>query len=110
MVHHYLEEHQTLDENHPPPVKFNASIEPPYQAGPSEAERPASPVSPVKEARVPVSEVLPSCCPGTTPPPIPFVYHGDPLVEALPTVLVGVGIAWMIGVLTGAWIFSPPVE
>ena len=107
MVHHYLEDHETPDETHPPPVKFNARIEPPYSA-PPETARPASPVTPVKEAPIPVSEALPSCCPTT--PPIPLILHRDPLVEALPTVLVGVGVAWMIGVATGAWIFSSPVE
>jgi hypothetical protein len=81
-------------------VKFNARIEPPYEPQ-SVTELP------------PVPEGPPPCC--TPPPvkteiPIPFIYHGDPLVEALPTILVGIGFAWCIGVATGAWIFSSPIE
>jgi len=81
-------------------VKFNARIEPPCD--------------PKSVMDLPAHTEDPLCC---DPPPlqkeiptIPFVYHGDPLVEALPTILVGIGFAWVIGVATGAWIFSSPIE
>jgi hypothetical protein len=85
-------------------VKFNARIEPPYEPA-SVMDLPTPPEDP------------PVCCAPPPPlkkevpiPTIPFIYHGDPLVEALPTILVGIGFAWVIGVATGAWIFSSPIE
>ena len=75
------------EQNHIPPVQFRATVEPPYQP-PSQEEPPPEPSPPP-----------PTVC--------PFVYKPDPMVEALPTIMLTVGIAWLCGVVTGAWIFSP---
>ena len=85
-------------------VKFNAHIEPPHE--------------PDSVMDLPAHDEDQSCCkppplqkaPTIATPTIPFMYHGDPLVEALPTILVGIGFAWCIGVATGAFIFSSPIE
>ena len=78
------------------PVKFNAHVEPPFSEEPPDEKPPLTPEKP----KIPLHE----CCDST-----PLSYHStDPLVEALPIILVGVGVAWIVGVATGAWIFSIP--
>lgn len=47
------------------------------------------------------------------PPPMPsprceIVPAASEMVEALPTILCGIGLAYLVGVATGAVIFSPP--
>lgn len=92
MVHHDRENEIEPIDDALPPVQFHAHVEPPCGLAP-----------PPKEPR--------PCCPKPAEvPPIPFVYHGDPLVEALPTILVGIGFAWVVGVAVGAFIFSAPME
>ena len=44
-----------------------------------------------------------------TQPDITQLQTSD-LVEALPIMLVGIGVAYMVGVVSGAWIFSPIVD
>ena len=81
----YAEEEPTLaDSEH---VKFNATIVPPETV-------PAPP---------------PPTCPAMPipPPELPPYSHSD-LIDALPTIFVGFGGAFAVGVLTGAVIFSPP--
>lgn len=75
-------------------VKFNARVEPPH--GPILEE-------PYTEEN---TEQKPACC----EPPAPCTYQSDPLIEVLPTVLVGIGVAWLLGIVTGACIFSPTSE
>ena len=55
-----------------------------------------------------VREVPP---PPMTPMPSPrceIVPAASEMVEALPTILCGIGLAYLVGVATGAVIFSPP--
>lgn len=83
-------------------VKYNCVIEPPAFPDPSP----------------PAPEEAAPCCPPTktvevqtkpfVPPPCPFIYQGDPMLEALPTILVGVAAAYFIGMATGFFIFSAP--
>lgn len=77
--HHYVEDQETQSEADAT-VSFNATIQPP-----TECTKPSTP------------RTQPRCVPVPT----------DPLVDILPTVLLGVGIAYVVGVATGAWIFSP---
>ena len=82
-------------EPEPEPVKFRATIEEPFGHVPPPA---ASPIE--RENAEPVTPCYGA--PPNTPPPMPSSDLGD----ALPTILVGIGIAWMVGVATGAFIFS----
>jgi len=77
--------------DHLPPVKFNARVEPPFQEEPSTPEKIPPPI--MKQEHETAT---------------PLVFQSDPLVEALPTILVGIGVAWAVGVATGAVIFSSP--
>ena len=76
-------------------VAFHAHVEPPHESSDATPEPPPSPVRTTVESK---------CCPVadfTLP-------HTDPLLEALPTILVGIGIAWAVGVATGAILFTVP--
>ena len=80
-------------------VQFQCQITPPYR----------EPLPPVPE------DVAPPQPPPKLPPPPPCCPLLPPgassdLVEALPTILVGIGFAWAIGMVTGAFIFSAPSE
>ena len=93
MVHHYEEEKNT--EEH---VRFNCSIEQPFTQPVDEPPpEPPPPTPKVKKEKA-------TCCPISPP-----AAHSD-LVDALPTVLVAIGFAYAIGMLSGAFIFSSPVE
>lgn len=96
MAHHYLEDIQEPAEE-TEPVKFNATIVEPFEAAPK-PKPPASPVSPccVKEERLP--DLL------------PVMRHTSDLVDALPTILVGIGCAYAFGFATSALIFSLTAE
>ena len=79
-------------------VRYNCQIEAPFREAaptPIEEEQPQEPPAPKA-----------SCC----PLPATSVPSSSELVEALPTILVGIGFAYAVGVLTGAFIFSSPVE
>lgn len=55
-------------------------------------------------------EELPDCCKAIHNKAHPFesfAQQGE-LAEALPMIFVGIGIAYVVGILTGAAIFSPP--
>ena len=74
-------------------IKFNATVVPPCEDTAPEEQ----------------------CCadPGptaTTQAPIGYLYHSDPLMDALPIILTGIGVAYLVGMLTSAWIFSPTGE
>lgn len=85
-----------------PSVRFNAKVELPHEDDPVEIQPPPSPVvKSKKRATPPVKEEAPCC---------PAVSGSDPLMEILPTILAGLGAAWLIGVATGAFIFSTPSE
>ena len=77
-------------------VSFRALIEPPntppIATGPPPPPPPASP------------DVI-----DLTQPDITQLQTSD-LVEALPIMLVGIGVAYMVGVASGAWIFSPSID
>ena len=72
-------------------VRYSCQIEPPVEVPAPREELPPPP--PQK----------PPCCPVLPDP-------ASSLVDALPTILVGIGVAYAIGMLTGAFIFSPVVE
>ena len=109
MVHHYLEDALvsespnsvvTTSEH----VQYNCQIEPPFRETAAEILPPLP-----EEPEEPPPKPKPSkatCCP--LPPP-PSMSSSD-LVDALPTILVGIGMAYAVGMLTGAFIFSPAVE
>ena len=67
------------------------------------------PPLPVLEPPPPPRKELPDCC-KTVYNEYPFepMAHQSELAEALPMIFVGLGIAYVIGMLTGAVIFSPP--
>ena len=75
-------------------VKFNAQIEPPFQAPEEDPPLPPAPASS-------------PCCVSA---PLTQPTLSDPMSDMLPTILVGIGFAWAIGVVTGAIIFSVPSE
>lgn len=99
-----------------PSVAYNCVIEPPEYP---ELPMPTADASTSTEPPPP-TPIKKECCPEKKKikkevvdltgddyiPPCPFVYRGDPLAEALPTILVGVGIAYLIGLATGSFIFS----
>ncbi len=91
MVHHYLEEES--DKGGPSEgVKFNCVVEKPFGDAPAAAPAEEEPMIELPPA------APPPCC------PIPTV--SSDLLEALPTVLVAIGVAYVIGVASGAFIFS----
>lgn len=113
MVHHYLEEEEPPHLRSPTSVvttedvgvSFNCQITPPHR---EEKE-----LSDLVEEETPPSAPQPvparPCCPVT--PPVPLVSGpSSELVEALPTIMIGIGIAYAVGMLSGAFIFSSPVE
>jgi len=85
-THHYLEDEKgEADEA----VRFNAVIAPPMGLPPVPTQPP--PPTPMPEA----------CCPAPCQ---------SELLDALPMILVGIGIAYMVGVATSACIFYSPLE
>ena len=79
----------------PPPLP------PPFEPIPE--EKAAEP-----EICMPEPELKPSCC--MPEPEHDFERlerHGE-LADALPSIFIGIGVAYVIGVLTGAAIFSSP--
>ena len=85
-------------------VKFNCQIEQPFRETAAEI---LPPVEEEPDGPPPSPKKKPACCP-LSPPPAPT--SSSDLVEALPTILVGIGFAYAIGMLTGAFIFSTPLE
>jgi hypothetical protein len=81
-------------------VSFRALIEPPNTP-------PAPPVPTGPEP--PPPPVSPDSVIDLTQPDISQLQTSD-LLEALPTVLVGIGVAYLVGVASGAWIFSPTID
>ena len=107
MVHHYREDEQRPSERAKDDecVKFNCEITPPFH------ESVVEPPPPTPE---PEHEKKQSCCASPVPVPAALATIGaspsSDLVEALPTILVGISVAYAIGMLTGAFIFSPSLE
>ena len=92
MVHHYLEEKaesETTDSTEK--IKFSATIDAPYSAAPSVA--------------APTLERQPECCFPSLAPERP-----DTLLQALPTLLVAIGLAYTLGVVSGVLISNPALE
>ena len=93
MVHHYLENEKDDGPTAEETIKFNATIEPAHQE--------------CVEAPAPDT---PPCCPKMPEvPPIPLPFVAPPssdLLEALPIIMVSIGVAYVIGVASGAFIFS----
>ena len=81
-----------------PPVRFNARVEPPILEEPP----PSPPAKKSKPTPAPVPVPVAEQC--------PFTSQSDPVLDALPTILVGIGAAYLVGMATGAFIFSSPVE
>lgn len=71
-------------------------------------------VAPVSETMPDIMpEPLPECCNAKTKESVEdsfesFVREPSELADALPMIFIGVGVAYVIGVLTGAVIFSSP--
>ena len=103
MVHHYLEEQSDRDSDTSEHVKFHCTIEQPFREPTAEV---LPPVAEETDAPPPSPKKKPACCPLQPPPEL----ASSDLVEALPTILVGIGFAYAVGMLTGAFIFSTPVE
>ena len=76
-------------------VTFNCTINEPL----GHVEEEESPPSPPPHKK-------PSCCPVLATPPAPAM-HSD--LDALPIILVGIGVAYAIGVATGVMFASPAV-
>lgn len=76
-------------------VSFNCTIDEPL--GHVEEEDPPPPSPPPRKK--------PSCCPVLSTP-VPAM-HSD--LDALPIILVGIGVAYAIGVATGVMFASPVV-
>ena len=92
-----------------PLVRQNATVD--LTMPPPPPPPPPTPV--VKTKEVPKELPCPACyedLPELHPFEHPFerFERQSELAEALPSILLGVGVAYAIGVLTGAVIFSPP--
>jgi hypothetical protein len=79
---------------------------PPSPLEPIFEEKPFVPM-PVKEKpAVPMTKA--SCCLPEPEHPFERLERQSELAEALPTIFIGFGVAYAIGILTGFVIFSPP--
>ena len=96
------------------PTLFRATIVDPKDDEPPSAPPPLPPpFEPIPEEKaaepcMPEPELKPSCC--MPEPEHDFERlerHGE-LADALPSIFIGIGVAYVIGVLTGAAIFSSP--
>jgi hypothetical protein len=105
MVHHYRED-ESPDTviTTPGHVTFNCQIEPPFR---EQVEVPEVPEEEPEPPPPPPRKPKPSCCPVA---PLAEAGSSSELVEALPTILVGIGVAYAIGMLTGAFIWSPSAD
>jgi hypothetical protein len=90
-------------------VVFRAFIEPPNKVSPPDVPDMSGGVSPVRIRRGPSPQPVPPDVVDLTQPDISELRSSD-LLDALPIMLVGIGVAYMIGVASGAWIFSPVVD
>ena len=95
---------------------FRATIVDPKDDKPPSAPPPLPPTfEPIPEEKaaepeicMPEPELKPSCC--MPEPEHDFERlerHGE-LADALPSIFIGIGVAYVIGILTGAAIFSSP--
>lgn len=104
MVHHYQEEEgaspTSVVTTKDPTVRFNCQID---GIEPAPADEP-----PPATVKLEVKPKAPKCCP-VSPPLAPLAPPSSDLVEALPVILVGIGVAYTVGMLTGAFIFSSSV-
>ena len=95
------------------PTLFRATIVDPKDDEPPSAPPPLPPpqlptFEPIPEEKAAEPELKPSCC--MPEPEHDFERlerHGE-LADALPSIFIGIGVAYVIGVLTGAAIFSSP--
>jgi len=109
MAHHYMEE-TPKEENEP--VKFNCHISAPENVNDGEIEpTPRECDGNTYPTVVAEMKKQPSAPPqhrASCPVPASVVAASSDLVEALPTLMVAVGVAYIIGVVTGAYVFSAP--
>lgn len=97
-------------------VNFRATIvehddtpmEAPMEVAPTPPPVLEPPPPPVLEPPPPPFKELPDCCKVYKEYPFESMAHQSELAEALPMIFIGFGIAYVIGMLTGAVIFSPP--
>lgn len=87
---------------------FNATIEPPV------SEKVVT--EPYPEEEVPVDkETMTTCCSDPPPPPPtpsrghPVVFHHDTLTDALPTIILGISAAFVLGAVVTAMLSSRSV-
>jgi hypothetical protein len=102
MVHHYREEEERGRDE---PVKFNCEIKP--MCSEPEPEPKLDPEVAKPEPELVRAVPQKTHCPLPTPPTFAAMETHSDIVEALPTILVGIGLAYAVGMLTGAFLFSP---
>ena len=79
-------------------VQFRATINPPVENVEEFMEVPPPPPSEI------APDAPPQCCPMRTD----FAFPPSPMAQMLPTILIGVGVAYLIGVATRAMVFRVP--
>ena len=89
------------------PVIFRATIvEPKVPEEPPPP--PPSPLGPIPEEKPPEPAPMPSCCLPEPEHPFERFERQSELADALPSIFIGIGVAYAIGILTGFVIFSSP--
>jgi len=81
------------------PVVFRATIVEPT------LPPPPSPLEPIPEEK---PAPMPSCCLPEPEHPFERFERQSELADALPSIFIGIGVAYAIGILTGFVIFSSP--
>jgi len=97
------------------PVVFRATIvepkvpeEPPDVSAPVPPPPPPSPLEPTPEEKPLKPAPMPSCCLPEPEHPFERFERQSELADALPSIFIGIGVAYAIGILTGFVIFSSP--
>ena len=102
------------------PTLFRATIVDPKDDEPPSAPPPLPPpqlptFEPIPEEKavepeicMPEPELKPSCCMPEPEHDFERLERHSELADALPSIFIGIGVAYVIGVLTGAAIFSSP--
>jgi len=69
---------------------------------------PPSPLEPIPEEKPLKPAPMPSCCLPEPEHPFERFERQSELADALPSIFIGIGVAYAIGILTGFVIFSSP--
>jgi hypothetical protein len=105
MVHHYMEEQKEIE---PETVAFNAVVDSPYKPATVDLTKDnEAPNYRRPDVMMEPTVKTESCC--QTPPVQSFaVPRTSDLLDALPIIMVSLGIAYVLGIGSGAMIFSSP--